>query len=171
MIDPDEACASDPNRDVLDRVEALENLVRRGHESVERVAAPLFSSSDPLLRTHAIRALVGHLHSESYVEAAKELVRTAIREEDGGPPVECVSEAAHQLSVFVRQTRTQREEICIILARTVLRVDDVAIKASCYQSLMAIEEDDPFPSVPYTFDYARDVDPAILAKYAGESRA
>jgi hypothetical protein len=94
-----------------------------------------------------------------------DLLQNATSEETGGPPVEVVMEVAGALADFVRATKKRQDEVCRLLASTVLRLDDDAIRRSCYAALVSIEENDPFPSVPYVFDYERDVDIYLLRKY------
>lgn len=146
----DRQAVVDSKCDDADRASALDRLLSDGASDVVELIEPWLCAGE-FLREQALRALLGRLHVDKYVDLALSWLR-------GDTPIEQMA-AAQALGLYVHATGRQQEPICCALAATMLRASNSDVQRECYDAILT-SLGEPWAEIPEPFvleriDWAR----------------
>lgn len=140
-VQDDWRVVADSKCDDADRSAALDRILADGGGDVVELVEPWLGASE-FLREQALRALVGRLHVEKYVDLALSWLR-----ED--TPIKQMA-AAQALGMYVHATGRQQEPICRALAAAMLSARNADVERECYDAILT-SLGEPWAEIPDPF--------------------
>lgn len=157
----DEKLIYDESANMVDRDAAIFRLAVDGYEEMQPLLESLLTHSQYMLRSRAIKVLLGGWGLSEYFDKAVEMLHS-----DCDYSVR--SGACFALSQYTQHFedgRKRRDNIILQLIRRLLEESDVAVQESCYEELLKIIEGKHFHSESYEFNRNTDVDWDLLQPY------
>jgi len=157
----DEKLIYDESADMVDRDSAIFRLAVDGYEEMQPFLENLLNHSQYMLRSRAIKVLLGGWGLSKYFDKAVEMLHS-------DPDYSVRSGACFALSQYAsnfEDGRKRRDNIISQLIRRLLEESDVAVQESCYDELLRIIEGKRFHSKNYEFNRNKDVDWKLFQPY------
>ncbi len=160
----DKNIARDSNANPVDRANAISNLTVDGFFEFEPLLAEWLYDTSYILRSEAVRSLVGMWKKARYFEDAVRMLHT-------DSEWEVRADAAFALSMYTTYDKSQRERVMRELANRLVTDKDWAVQQRCYEELLRLHgRDEERVNLPNHFNPDRDVDWELIKPYLNSSQ-